>query len=90
MDRNIEYKELQRIIRQEIEGMGLLLPNVQYGVVQSLGSGNKLNVFINGSAVATPNLPSNPNITFNINDRVLILVANRNLRDLYVFAKVVV
>jgi hypothetical protein len=77
-------RRIQQIVVSTLDKMGLNVNEWQLGKVGSINANGTLNVFINGSLTATPSIPCNPDVTFEIGDSVWVHFVNRKHNNLFI------
>lgn len=75
---------IQKIVKNMLEKMGFLTHEWHLGKVAVVNINGTVDVFIDGSSVVTPSVPTNPHIAFVANDYVWVHFVNRNPNNLFI------
>ncbi len=84
MDKDKFIEVVQKIVSTQLQKLGFFINEWHLGKVAVIHPGNFLDIYIDGSSYATPNIPGNPDITFQVGDYVWVHFVNRKPNNLFV------
>lgn len=81
---DVFIRKIQSIVTKMLQKHGLLIHEWHLGKVAVVNENGTLDVFIDGSNVATPSIPANPDVVFTQGDSVWVHFVNRSPNNLFV------